>query len=174
VTDFIVTRESQISTVISEEALPSVIVSQGTASVVNSIPAASVLASQAIVMQSIVSAQQGPPGISSGLVQIIAPVDLGGHRVITSDGGYADNTDLSEVGEAIGFTTGAAVQGDLVTIASSGELGGFSGLIPCLPIYLSVVGTITQIPPVIGFVQKLGMAISPTKIMIHFSDPIIL
>lgn len=171
-TDFIVTRENSISTVISAETLPDIIISQGAASVINSIPAASVLASQAVILQSIISAEQGPPGISQ-VIQLIAPQVLGGNRAVTGALTYADSSDITTAGKVVGLTVGAADAGAPVNICDSGELGGFSGLIIDQPIYLGLNGIITQIAPMTGYCQRLGVAISATRILVNISEPIL-
>lgn len=117
-----------------------------------------------------VQGPQGPAGANGFLMT--AGANLGGNRVVTGAASYADNTDLSSIGLAIGVTQGAASLGDQVRLISSGELGGFFGLTPNQPVYLSVNGTVTQTLPTSGYLQKIGVALSDTKIFINLSDPI--
>lgn len=115
----------------------------------------------------------GIPGPAGGAaLQFIAGSDLGGNRVVTGASTYADNTDLTTIGRAIGLTQGAAAIGEPVNIVTIGELDGFFGLITNDPVYLSTDGTTTQTVPTTGYIQRIGVAISTTKISLNFSDPI--
>lgn len=115
---------------------------------------------------------QGQQGESGGTIQLIAGINLGGNRVVTGNSTYADNTELSTIGRAIGVTQGAAVAGDPVGVVLLGELDGFFGLTVNEPVYLSVSGTTTQTLPTSGYIQRIGVAISTTKILLNLSDPI--
>ncbi|MGZ8236344.1 MAG: hypothetical protein ACXWTY_00540 [Methylobacter sp.] len=114
-------------------------------------------------------------GASGGsVIQLIAGIDLGGNRVVTAAAVYADSADITTAGNAIGITAGAASQGSLVDIATTSELDGFFGLTADQPVYLSVSGTVTQIIPTSGYLQRVGVAISTTKLLINISEPIVL
>ncbi len=118
---------------------------------------------------------RGPIGLSgAGLIELTAGMDVGGNRVVTGSAEYADNTDLSTIGRIIGITVGAALSGSLVNIMANGELDGFYGLTVNEPVYLSTNGTITQALPTAGYLQKLGVAISATSILINISNPWVL
>jgi hypothetical protein len=118
---------------------------------------------------------RGPIGITGGHgIELVAGINLGGNRVVTGAAEYADCTDLETIGRAIGITTGAANTGLPVTIAASGELDGFTGLTLNEPVYLSTVGTTTQTVPTSGYMQKLGVAISTTKLLINIQEPLAL
>ena len=115
----------------------------------------------------------GIPGPAGGAaLQLIAGINLGGNRVVTDAATYADNTDLNTIGKAIGITAGAAVIGAPVNIVAVGELDGFFGLTLNEPVYLSINGTGTQTLPTTGYIQRVGVAISSTKILLNFSEPI--
>jgi hypothetical protein len=121
------------------------------------------------------SGPQGPQGPSGGSsLSHVAPINLGGGRVVTGAFGYADSSDLSTTAKAIGFTVGAVSAGQVVSIILSGESTGFFGLTPNGIIYLSTNGTITQTPPSIGYIQKLGVALDSTTILINIQEPIVL
>ncbi len=124
---------------------------------------------------------QGPQGIrgEQGLsgrssLELVAEINLGGNRVITGSARYADNTDLGTIGRAIGVTSGAASTGLPVSVVVFGELDGFSGLAVNEPVYLSTNGTITQALPATGYLQKVGVAVSETKILIRINEPLAL
>jgi hypothetical protein len=117
----------------------------------------------------------GPVGPSGGSVlTYISPRDLGGGRVVTGFIDYADSSDTLTASKAIGFTLGAVSIGENVSILLSGELDGFFGLISGEIIYLSTNGLITQTPPPSGYIQKLGVALNPTTILINIQEPIVL
>lgn len=118
---------------------------------------------------------RGHVGISAGSsFELIANIDLGGNRVVTGAAAYADRTNMATIGRAIGITLGAANTGLPVGIATSGELDGFYGLTNNEPVYLSTNGTVTQVLPTTGYLQKLGVAVSPTKLLINIQEPLAL
>jgi hypothetical protein len=108
----------------------------------------------------------------SAAITLISDKALGGNRVITNTLHYADNTNISHLGNILGFSEGAVNIGENLTIKFSGELDGFSSL-TLAPIYLSTNGTITQTVPTSGFILQLGTAISSTKILIFPFTPIL-
>jgi hypothetical protein len=143
------------------------------------------------VIQTLTSATQGPSGPqgpqgSNGLnglnglngsldiITLTAGTDLGGNRVVTGAVEYADNTNLDTLTKAIGVTAGAAILGEPIHVISGGELEGFFGLTPNQPVYLSVNGTVTQTLPVTGYIQRIGVAVTSTKIIINLSEPLAL
>lgn len=118
---------------------------------------------------------QGPIGPSGGSsLSHITPIDLGGNRVVTASFTYASSDDISTVSKAIGITTGSALATQLVSIILSGELGSFYGLIPDGVVYLSTNGTISQSLPSNGYIQKVGVALDATTLLIHISEPIVI
>ena len=120
---------------------------------------------------------EGIQGISADGFFIQAPTPFGAQRLLAlTDTGlaYADHTDLSHVGKVIGFTTAAVEAGSLVKIRSVGELNGFSGLLPGMPIYLGSNGVITQTPVTSGIQQQVGVANTSNSIIIQIFLPITL
>ena len=114
----------------------------------------------------------GTSGAIGGNIFITAPVNLGGNRVVMIDGNYADNTDVATLNKAIGLTKTSALSGAEVELVIVSELTGFSTLTPNEIVYLSTNGTITQVLPVSGYIQQIGVAFSSTKILINISSPI--
>jgi len=104
---------------------------------------------------------------------IIAAKAIGGNRAVLANGDYADNTNLLTANLMVGITKNAAVLGESLEIISCGELDGFSGLMINFPLFLSINGTITQIAPTTGYIQKIGVALSNTKALIQLSTAII-
>lgn len=110
---------------------------------------------------------------SLGVTTIVAPDSIGGNRLVMGDGNYADNTDLSTVAKVIGFTKTSAILNELVTIITLGELNGFTGLTTNEPVYLSTNGNYTQIIPTAGYIQRVGIPINSTTILVNLSEPLI-
>jgi hypothetical protein len=110
---------------------------------------------------------------SLGITTIVAPVALGGNRLVMGDGNYADNTDLNTVDKCIGFTKISAILGANVNVISTGELNGFTGLTVNEPVYVSTTGNYTQVLPTSGYIQKVGIPINSTTILVNLSDPTI-
>ena len=115
---------------------------------------------------------KGDKGDPAGNLFITAPIDLGGNRVVMADGNYADNTNVNTLNKVIGITKTSALLGAEVEIVTVTELNGFSGLSINEIVYLSTNGTITQILPVSGYIQQIGIATSSTKILINISSSI--
>ena len=119
----------------------------------------------------------GPEGISGiQSVNVFVESTLSGNKVVafTSNGVvYADNTNLSHIGNILGFTRTSSESNSNTSIQTFGFLNGFYGLIPGLPIYLSSNGSITQTVPVTGFINNLGIALSSTELNINITMPIV-
>ena len=113
---------------------------------------------------------QGPTGTSVASFNRTADTNiLANHAVISTLTGctYADNLTIAHMSKVIGITSTSATASNQVEIYSSGLLDGFSNLTPNSPIYLSTAGTITQNIPSSGFLQKLGIAISTSEIIVN-------
>lgn len=119
----------------------------------------------------------GPAGVS--YLTYVASGALGGHRVVRTafTGGvrYADNTSVLGAFAIVGITLGAAANGASVNVASSGEIVEPSwAWAEALPIFLSANGGLTQTPPTTGFQLVVGVATSPTSMLVGIKTPIIL
>ena len=120
---------------------------------------------------------QGVPGIpgEGTAVYIIASIDLGGHRVVKStDNGcaYADSSDISDIGKVLGITSSAYSSGSLATIHTSSEIIEPSWNFTPGAVYLGSNGLLTQIVPSVGFIQQIGVATAPTKLVVQIQPPI--
>ena len=108
-----------------------------------------------------------PPGASSSnSITITAPITLGGNRAVTILG-YADNLNNATINKFIGITNNAANSGSPVTIVTNGEVSGFSGLIPNDSVYISTNGTLSYSVPNSGYIQKIGVVLNSTTILIN-------
>jgi len=105
-------------------------------------------------------------------VSIVSPTNIGGNRAVLGNGNYADNTDTATIGSVIGITKTATTTGENMLIAYAGELNGFFGLTVNQSVYLSTNCTLTQTPPTSGYIQKLGVAVSSSSVLINISTPI--
>ena len=97
---------------------------------------------------------------------------LGGDKALVLVGGVAMLADqaTTAAGAVIGFSAGAATQGELVTIRRSG-LAGISGLAQDAIYYLGSAGAVTATPPATGLLQSLGVAQSTNQLSIHLGAP---
>jgi hypothetical protein len=102
---------------------------------------------------------------------------LGGHRVVRISNGkafYADNTTAS-ANAVFGITLGAANLDEPVEIRYAGIIVEPSwNWTPELPIFLGAAGAITQIPPVVGALVELGVALTPTSVNVRIQEPVFL
>jgi hypothetical protein len=127
----------------------------------------------------------GPPGISLGGVKAIDDImpavsPMSALRVIISnsqgEAEYADSGNPDHRWRATGVTLqGVSNAGDLIGIRYSGPVDEPSWTwTPGLPIFLGPNGTLTQTRPTVGIMLIVGQALSPTRIMVRPTQPIIL
>lgn len=116
----------------------------------------------------------GPPGPAGGAGFTLATnSDIGGNRAVSVSGGYAayaDSTD--ETTYCVGLSMGAVSSGADVTLQSGGKMVvSGAGWTEDLPVFVSTNGTLTQVVPVIGYVQQVGMAFDSQTLIIEISEP---
>jgi hypothetical protein len=103
---------------------------------------------------------------------------VSGHIVVRSLGdGTADAADSSNVGHAnsvIGVTPGAVSAGGQLQYRALGEMSDPSFNFVFGPVYFDNLGRLTQVVPVVGFVQQVAIALSQTKIAIRLQAPLVL
>jgi hypothetical protein len=96
---------------------------------------------------------------------------LGGNRAVKihSDSlAYYVSADVpTDIGKACGITTGAATVGNSAIIQRFGLMTEPSWTWVPGPVYVGVNGALTQTPPVSGFIQPCGEAITATSIFIQ-------
>lgn len=116
------------------------------------------------------------PADISQVISMIAATDIGGHRVITSNGdGRAIYADKDSVAVCVGITTGAAGEGTAATVQISGELSDPSFVWePGELIFLGSSGIMTQSPPDSGALVVIGQATAANKVLINIQPPITL
>lgn len=109
-----------------------------------------------------------------------AATAIGGHRgvILNSSGqlAYANPNDISHANKLVGITTGAGNAGEDVTIKWAGEMIESSwNWSAGQDIYLGINGVLTSdITGITGFIQRIGHAVSPTKIFLKLADSILL
>lgn len=129
----------------------------------------------------VIEAQQGPSGPPGASVSntLVAQQSLGGHRIVIASGlngaDHADATDPTHFGRVVGITTGAADALAEVTVQSAGPIDEASwSWVPDADIWLGINGLMTQTPPsTAAFVQRVGFALTPTRIWVDLSEPVL-
>lgn len=112
------------------------------------------------------------PDASNVVLEKVAAVDLSGHRaVMHNEAGeviYASADNLGHMDGFVGVTTAAAMAGYPVHYVTHGEIvrENMWSWTPGLPIYLQSAGQLAQTPPASGFVQQVGLALSPTSMLV--------
>lgn len=129
-------------------------------------------------------AQQGPPGpagipgpAGGQVLQRKAGMDLSALLVVYEDlfGSVwpADPDAESDVLALLGVTVSAAEGGQPVNVQRMGHIDDEAWqLQPGKRVFLGGQGRLTQEPPQGGFDVLIGMAISPTRLLLNIQDPI--
>jgi hypothetical protein len=89
---------------------------------------------------------------------------------------YADHTNASHSGKVVGITAAAASRDSLARINTSGVVDEQSwNWIPGEDVWVIEDGMMSQIPPMDGvFIQRIGYALSSTRIRVTLDDSIFL
>lgn len=121
--------------------------------------------------------KQGPAGNAGDgvFIELLADSSLGGHRVIKSTPtgcDYANNQNLNDIGKVIGLTIASFAANTVAKVYSTKVVEEPSWSFNLGPVYLSTNGQLTQTIPTEGFIQQIGIALSPTKLAIQIQLPI--
>lgn len=112
----------------------------------------------------------------AGQEEATAGIDLGGHRAVAvSPTGliYADPTDPSMLGTAVGISLHAAVAGDPIVYQHWGTMHSAAwNWIPGEDIFFDSLGILTQSVPAGVYRQRIAYAIDETSIYIDVAEPI--
>lgn len=116
----------------------------------------------------------GPPGPPSPDLHLVATTPISGHRAVRAvpGGAAVAGTATAEGARVIGIAVAAVAAGELVTIRATGELVEPSWAWAPGPIYLAPDGALTQIPPSDGAVIELGVALTPTSMLVRVLDEV--
>ena len=125
------------------------------------------------------SAGQGPAGINGGTtITMTAAGAIGGHRLVIGDASglasYADQSEPSHYGRVVGLSTGAASDGDPVSVQLQGDITEPSWTWTPGLIWAGSNGLLTQAPPTTGWIQQVASALTATRIVLDLKQPILL
>lgn len=119
----------------------------------------------------------GPAPIANEQVTLTAGADLSGHKVVRATGtdhvDYASSDDPAHIGSAIGVTYGAAAAGTPIAVVTSGPIVEPTWSWTPGPVFLGINGALTQTAPTSGFVQTVGVATSPTRLIVEIGMAIL-
>ena len=130
------------------------------------------------------SCMQGPPGprgpigpAGGAAVERTAGVTLSALTVVWEDVDGkvypADYRNDIHVFMLLGITTNATQGGGSVSVQRGGVLEDvFWSLAPQQRVYLGANGAVTQTPPEDGYLILVGAAVSPTGVILQFTDPV--
>lgn len=128
--------------------------------------------------------EQGPPGrpgipgpAGGQVLQRTAGQDLSALLVVYEDMFAqvwpADAAVEADVLALLGVTVSAAPGGELVNVQRLGVIDDSGwGWTPGRRVYLAGQGRLTHDPPVSGYDVLIGMALSPTRLLLNIQDPI--
>lgn len=123
-------------------------------------------------------AAQGPAGRSgtdsAAVFTMTAGMALSGHRAIAVlPNGTAGYAEPDEAGAYIGLSTHAALEGAPVTVALRDTITESSwSWQPGQPVYFAPSGVLTQTVPATVALTRIGVAISPTTLLLQRETPI--
>lgn len=113
-------------------------------------------------------------GTATGIA-VTAAIDLGGHRVVTVDGYYADALDITTMYRVAGITTQAVPSAGDVAAYNSGVLTEVSwSWTVGQPVYLGTNGLMTQEAPTAGYLLVIGQPKNATSLIVEIQQPILL
>lgn len=119
---------------------------------------------------------QGPVGPSGGALVLTAGETVSALKMVYELGGEVfalDSQDAANIYRWVGVAVTAGTTGNDVTVQRSGELEDNSwSWTDGERVYLGASGTLTQVPPVVGYYQLVGTAVSPKRVLLNIQDPI--
>ena len=86
----------------------------------------------------------------------------------------ANCTDQNEIYRVVGIANLASTISDTISVVTSGILDGLVGLQTGSFYFFDNNGALTVTPPSIGFTQVVGIALSPTRLLVQIQMPLIL
>lgn len=119
---------------------------------------------------------QGPPGAGAAPgVSLPAGVDgvLAHHAVMLAPDGTLSHMDPALADSFVGVSKNAAVAGDPVVVATRDTVSEPTWTwSPGLPVFAGVGGALTQTPPTTVCVAHIGVAITPTTLLLSKTQPV--
>ena len=105
-------------------------------------------------------------------IRLAAGETLGGHKAAKFNNGVF-LASAADAGDVLGITTGAANAGEPVTVQTNGRMDEPSwSWAPFAPIFLGANGALTADPSGGAYLHRLGIALSPTAILIRIEPPV--
>jgi hypothetical protein len=120
------------------------------------------------------------PGTAIGPSVYIAGQIIPGHTVVVMDASgtmmIADPQNPIHASTIIGITDASAVVGEQVSVMTNGDLITHSGwmFIPGYPVYVGANGTVSQTGVSTIFSKVVGMAVSPTSVVVSIQPAVFL
>jgi hypothetical protein len=84
----------------------------------------------------------------------------------------ADGSDQSIMNTIVGISTETKVENSTMRVIQFGTLSNLTDLITGTPYYFDETGTLTVSAPSTGFTQIIGLAKSPTELLVDLETPI--
>lgn len=114
------------------------------------------------------------PVIAPGVSLPAGPSGISGHRaVMLAADGTLNHTDPAYADSFVGISKNAAAAGDLVSVATRDTVSEPTWTwIPGSPVFAGVDGTLTQVPPATVCVAHIGVAITPTTLLLSKTQPV--
>lgn len=103
----------------------------------------------------------------------VAAETIGGHRCVALDTDgrlILAGTNLER--PTIGLIRDAVASADEVAVYFSGVVTGFSNLLPAQTYYLGASGVLTHTVPTTGVIQVIGVACTPTTLLVTVGEPV--
>lgn len=134
---------------------------------------------QVVIVDSGKQGVPGPPGQAGvSYLQFTASAALGGNRVVRLSGGdlvYASHTETAFANAPLGLTIGATAPGATASVQTSGLMTEPSwNWTPDQPVFVGANGVPVQPSPTSGYSLIVGIATSPTQILIGARMPLVL
>jgi hypothetical protein len=145
-----------------------------------------ILLEEVEVIEILTAAEQGPrgiqgiPGPAGGETLVTVGADpISGHSAVAMDADglliYADCTDASQIGAALGVVANAYSAGDPAVVQTGFDLAHSGWAFSPGPVFVGESGALVQtLPPGAVFAQVVGFALSATRIRIDVQPPIVL
>ena len=111
-------------------------------------------------------------------IDVTAGVSLGGHRAVYVQDRmalYASSDDDLSCDLLTGITMHYADQGSLIKVHTDGEVQESSwNWEPDRPVFLGLMGMLTQTPPAAGAIVQIGLALEPTVLLVRIEPALFL
>jgi hypothetical protein len=85
----------------------------------------------------------------------------------------ADKDNVAYVNDTLGLTMSVSTTGNPVDIQVGGEMTNVGWAWTAGSVFMGDSGELTQTPPTVGILQKIGTVLTPTSILIDIDDPIL-